>query len=178
MSLSLKQQMRFLKETDPVLFEAINKCYHRSLYESEEYVDNDDSGLDDVQETTKGVQALLQKVHDDVGINPNQKEGTQIYTKTPDDEIPDATIIPEQNPLAYGSNPSESAETDDIFGDLFMDDSTKETTAADESTTSEENEASESESYTSTVTEEDTTQSDSADTKEKDENEVTVDDDI
>lgn len=149
MSLSLKQQMRFLKETDPVLFEAINKCYHRSLYESEEYVDNDDSGLDDVQETTKGVQALLQKVHDDVGINPNQKEGTQIYTKTPEDEIPDATIIPEQNPLAYGSNPSESAEDDDIFGDLFMDD-----------------ESSESEPDTST------------DTKEKDEDEVTVDDDI
>lgn len=153
--------MRFLKETDPVLFEAINKCYHRSLYESEEYADN-------VKETTKGVQALLQKVHDDVGINPNQKEGTQIYTKTTEDEIPDATIIPEQNPLAYGSNPSESAEDDDIFGDLFMDDeSTNEAVPPDnESTTSEENESSKSEPDTST------------DTKEKDEDEVTVDDDI
>lgn len=177
--------MRFLKETDPVLFEAINKCYHRSLYESEEYVDNDDSGLDGVQETTKGVQALLQKVHDDVGINPNQKEGTQIYTKTPEDEIPDATIIPEQNPLAYGSNHSESAEDDDIFGDLFMDDeSTNEAAPADdESTTSDEIESSESEAFeskpdTSTVTEEDTNQSGFNNTTEKDEDEVTVDDDI
>lgn len=176
MSLSLKQQMRFLKETDPVLFEAINKCYHRSLYESEEYVDNDDSGLDDVQETTKGVQALLQKVHDDVGINPNQKEGTQIYTKTPEDEIPDATIIPEQNPLAYGSNPSESAEDDDIFGDLFMDDeSTNEAAPPDnEFTTSEENESTTSKDNESSESEPDT----STDTKEKDEDEVTVDDDI
>lgn len=117
MALTFNQKLRILRENEPALYEAVHRLYNASLFESDDIDNIPDQEVehqnDTVREvTTKSNDQMMDKIHNLVGTNFDKKVGTDIYKTALDNNVDTATAIPEQEPIAYGSD-------EDIFNDII-----------------------------------------------------------
>ena len=180
MAATFSQQLRYLKKHEPALYESISKVYRKCLMESNlgpAVAQHDDAAQTDAeaaetpvektevkQTSTKGVDNLMDKIHDMVGVNTKKKEGEEIFDLKKDDDVETVQPDPQQQADLFGETPEENTDTSvpaeeplpDDLGDLdmdnlFTDDGTTETAT-------ENTEAEQPAEETSTETTEPTTE--------------------
>lgn len=114
MASTFSQQLRYLKRHDPSLYESVSKAYRKCLMESNlaPYMaqTNDEAAETPIEEKeikqtrTKGVNALMSRVHAMVGVNENKKEGEEIFD-TKDDDVETVQPVPQQQADLFGEAP-------------------------------------------------------------------------
>lgn len=146
MAATFSQQLRYLKKHEPALYESISKVYRKCLMESDlgpavaqpdDAAQTDDEAAEtpaektEIKQTsTKGVDNLMDKIHDMVGVNDKKKEGEEIFDLKKDDDVETVKPDPQQQADLFGetppeentntSVPAEEPLTDDL-GELDMD---------------------------------------------------------
>jgi len=114
---TFSQQLRYLRRNEPSLYESISKAYRKCLMESNlapQMSQTDDEAAETPvekteikQNSTKGVDDLMSKVHAMVGVNETKKEGDEIFDLKKDD-VETVKPDPQQQADLFGEVPDET----------------------------------------------------------------------
>jgi hypothetical protein len=115
---TFSQQLRYLRRNEPSLYESISKAYRKCLMESNlapQMSQTDDEAAETPvekteikQNSTKGVDDLMSKVHAMVGVNETKKEGDEIFDLKKDD-VETVKPDPQQQADLFGEVPDETS---------------------------------------------------------------------
>ncbi len=115
---TFSQQLRYLRRNEPSLYESISKAYRKCLMESnlapqmsrtdDEAAETPVEKTEIKQNSTKGVDDLMSKVHAMVGVNETKKEGDEIFDLKKDD-VETVKPDPQQQADLFGEVPDETS---------------------------------------------------------------------
>lgn len=118
---TFSQQLRYLRRNEPSLYESISKAYRKCLMESNlapQMSQTDDEAAETPvekteikQNSTKGVDDLMSKVHAMVGVNETKKEGDEIFDLSKDD-VETVEPDPQQQADLFGEVPDETSNNE------------------------------------------------------------------
>lgn len=121
MQATFSQQLRYLRRNEPSLYESISKAYRKCLMESNlapQMSQTDDEAAETPvekteikQNSTKGVDDLMSKVHAMVGVNETKKEGDEIFDMKKDD-VETVKPDPQQQADLFGEVPDETSNNE------------------------------------------------------------------